>query len=126
LFTETAFDLRVLPTGGSVVLYLDEVSGDFLLNDNAWVVSMTVSDYTGSKTETLTGDAVLSRATEKITITVDYSDILAVLGPREPGSYDIYCTRPSLANPAVDEVINLLTANVSIQLGTRVEPIYTL
>jgi hypothetical protein len=126
LFTETAFDLRVLPTGGSVVLYLDEVSGDFLLNDNAWVVSMTVSDYTGSKTETLTGDAVLSRATEKITITVDYSDILAVLGPREPGSYDIYCTRPSLANPAVDEVINLLTANASIQLGTRVEPIYTL
>jgi hypothetical protein len=126
LFTETAFDLRVLPTGGSVVLYLDEVSGDFLLNDNAWVVSMTVSDYTGSKTETFTGAAVLSRATEKITITVDYSDILAVLGPREPGSYDIYCTRPSLANPAVDEVINLLTANVSIQLGTRVEPIYTL
>jgi hypothetical protein len=126
LFTETAFDLRVLPTGGSVVLYLDEVSGDFLLNDNAWVVSMTVSDYTGSKTETFTGAAVLNRGTEKITVTVDYSDILAVLGPREPGSYDIYCTRPSLANPAVDEVINLLTANVSIQLGTRVEPIYTL
>lgn len=126
LFTETAFDLRVLPTGGSVVLYLDEVSGDFLLNDNAWVVSMTVSDYTGSKTETFTGAAVLNRGTEKITVTVDYSDILAVLGPREPGLYDIYCTRPSLANPAVDEVINLLTANASIQLGTRVEPIYTL
>ena len=126
LFTETAFDLRVLPTGGSVVLYLDEVSGDFLLNDNAWVVSMTVSDYTGSKTETFTGAAVLNRGTEKITVTVNYSDILAVLGPREPGVYDIYCTRPSLANPAVDEVINLLTANVSIQLGTRVEPIYTL
>ena len=126
LFTETAFDLRVLPTGGSVVLYLDEVSGDFLLNDNAWVVSMTVSDYTGSKTETFTGAAVLNRGTEKITVTVNYSDILAVLGPREPGVYDIYCTRPSLANPAVDEVINLLTANASIQLGTRVEPIYTL
>ena len=126
LYTETAFDLRVLPTGGSVVLYLDEVSGDFLLNDNAWVVSMTVSDYTGSKTETFTGAAVLNRGTEKITITVNYSDILAVLGPREPGVYDIYCTRPSLGNPAVNEVINLLTANASIQLGTRVEPIYTL
>jgi hypothetical protein len=126
LFTETAFDLKVLPTGGEVVLYLDEISGDFLLDDNAWEVSLTVSDYTGSKTETLTGDAVLNRATEKITITVDYSDILAILGPREPGSYDIYCTRPSLGNPEVDEVINLLTANVSFQLGTRVEPIYTL
>jgi hypothetical protein len=31
-----------------------------------------------------------------------------------------------LGNPAVDEVINLLTANVSFELYTRVEPIYTL
>lgn len=126
LFTETAFDLKVLPTGGSVVIYLDEVSGDFLLNDNAWTVSMTVSDYTDTKTQTLTGAAVLNRATQKITLTVTYAQILEIIGPREPGQYDIYCTRPSLGNPAVDEVINLLTANVSIQLGTRVEPIYTL
>ena len=126
LFTETAFDLKVLPTGGEVVLYLDEIGGDFLLDDNAWEVSMTVSDYTNSKTQTLTGAAELNRGTEKITLTVDYDDILAILGPREPGQYDIYCTRPSLGNPAVDEVINLLTANISFQLGTRVEPIYTL
>jgi len=126
LFTETAYDLKVLPTGGSVVLYLDEVSGDFLVNDNAWTVSMTVSDYTSSKTQTLSGAAVLNRATEKITLTVAYSNILSILGAREPGSYDIYCTRPSLGNPAVDEVINLLTANISIQLATRVDPIYTL
>lgn len=126
LFTETAYDLKVLPTGGSVVLYLDEVSGDFLVNDNAWTVSMTVSDYTSSKTQTLSGAAVLNRATQKITLTVAYSNILSILGAREPGSYDIYCTRPSLGNPAVDEVINLLTANISIQLATRVDPIYTL
>lgn len=126
LFTETAFDLRVLPTGGEVVLYLDEIGGDFLLEDNAWEVSMTVSDYTNSKTQTLADAADLNRGTEKITLTVDYDDILAILGPREPGQYDIYCTRPSLGNPAVDEVINLLTANISFQLGTRVEPIYTL
>ena len=97
-----------------------------MLDDNAWEVSMTVSDYTNSKTQTLTGAADLNRGTEKITLTVDYDDILAILGPREPGQYDIYCTRPSLGNPAVDEVINLLTANISFQLGTRVEPIYTL
>ena len=126
LFTESAFDLKVLSTGGQVVLYLDEINGDFLLNDNAWTVYMTVSNYTASTTQTLSGDAVLNRGTEKITLTVDYDDILAILGPREPGSYDIYCVRPSQANPNVDEVVNLLTANVSFQLGTRVEPIYTL
>jgi hypothetical protein len=126
LFTETAFDLKVLPTGGSVVLYLDEVSGDFLLNDNAWTVSLTVSDYTGAKTEVLSTAAVLNRGTQKITLTVTYQQILNILGPREPGSYDLYCRRPSLGNPNVDEVVNLLTGNVSFQLATRVEPIYTL
>jgi hypothetical protein len=125
LFTETAFDLKVLPTGGDTEIFLDEVSGDFLLNDNAWVVSLTVSDYTDSKTVSVPGGATLNRATGKIALSVDYSDILAILGPREPGSFDIYCTRPSLGNPAVDEVINLLTANISIQLGTRTETIYT-
>ena len=125
LFTETAFDLKVLPTGGDTEIFLDEVSGDFLLDDNAWQVSLTVSDYTDSKTVTISGGATLNRATGKIALSVDYSDILAILGPREPGSFDIYCTRPSLGNPAVDEVINLLTANISIQLGTRTETIYT-
>lgn len=126
LFTETAFDLKVLPTGGSVVIYLDEVSGDFLINDNAWTVSLTVSDYTGTKTQVLSTAAVLNRATQKITLNVTYEQILNILGPREPGSYDIYCRRPSLGNPSVDEVVNLLTGNVSFQLATRVEPIYTL
>lgn len=126
LLTETAFDLKVLPTGGSVIIYLDEVSGDFLLNDNAWQVSLTVSDYTSAKNQVIANAAVLSRATNRITLTVTYSDILSILGLREPGSYDIYCTRPSLGNPAVNEVINLLTANVSIQLATNTNIIYTL
>lgn len=126
LFTESAFDLKVLPTGGSVVLYYDETNGEFLLNDNAWVVSMTVSDYTNTKTVTLQGAAVKSNANQKITVTVTYQQILDIIGPREPGSFDIYCTRPSLGNPNINEVINLVTANVSIQLSNRVEPIYTL
>jgi len=126
LFTPTAFDLKVLPTGGSTILYLDEVAGDFLLTDEAWTVSMTVSDYTESKTVDFVGAAVLSRVNEQITLTVSYQDVYNVLGIRDPGTYDIYCTRPSLGNPEIDEVINLLSANISIQLATRVEPIYTL
>jgi hypothetical protein len=36
---------------------------------------------------------------------------------------DLYASRPSLGNPAVDEVINLLTGNVIYQLGDRSTPI---
>jgi hypothetical protein len=125
LYTESASDLKVLPQGGTNVIYLNEVSGDFLLNDSAWVVSLRVSDYTNSKNAYITNGATLDRVNHTITLSATYQDILNIIGPREPGSIDIYCTRPSLGNPAVDEVIDLLTANVSIQLGTRTEAIYT-
>lgn len=125
LYSATAFDLRVLPTGGTVTLYLNEINSEFLVDDLAWTVSITVSDYTGAKSAELAGAAVLDRTEETITITVDYKDILDVIGPREPGIYDLYCTRPSIPNPAVNEIVNPLTANVSLQLGTLINPIYT-
>ena len=89
-------------------------------------MSLTVSDHSYAKSEDLENSISLSRPNGTITISPTYSQILDIIGPREPGVYDIYCTRPSLGNPAVDEVINLLTANVSFELYTRVEPIYTL
>jgi len=124
--TETPYDLKVLTSGGSLVLYLNEINGEFLEDDASWEVSLTVSDHSYTKSEDLENSISLSRPNGTITISPTYSQILDIIGPREPGVYDIYCTRPSLANPAVDEVINLLTANVSFELYTRVEPIYTL
>lgn len=126
LLTESAFDLRVLPTGGSTVLYLDEVNGEFLLDDSSWALSMTVSDYTGTKTVNFENAITLNTETEQIALSVSYEDVYNVLGIRDPGTYEIYCTRPSLSNPEVDEVVTLISANISIQLATRVEPIYTL
>jgi hypothetical protein len=116
----------VLTSGSSLVLYLNEINGEFLEDDASWEVSLTVSDHSYTKSEDLENSISLSRVNGTITISPTYSQILDIIGPREPGVYDIYCTRPSLANPAVDEVINLLTANVSFELYTRVEPIYTL
>lgn len=126
LLTESAFDLRVLPTGGTTALYLDEIGGTFLLDDDSWVLSMTVSDYTGTKTVTLEDTVSLDTENEQLLLSVTYQDVYNVLGIRDPGTYDIYCTRPSLANPEINEVVTLISANILIQLATRVEPIYTL
>ena len=125
LLTESTFDLRVLPTGGSNVLYLDELNGEFLLDDDSWSLSMTVSDYTGTKTVNFEDAVTLDTDTEQITLSVPYDDVYSVLGIRDPGTYEIYCTRPSLDNPEVNEVVTLISANILIQLATRVEPIYT-
>ena len=123
VFELSAFDLYFNTEGGSNVYYLNEFGGDFLLNDSAWEVYAVISSYNNSKTLTLEGAADLDRTEETIRLSASYSDLLSVLGPRDPGILDLYATRPSLGNPAVNEVIHMLTSNVVYQLGDRVTPI---
>lgn len=123
LMTESIYDLVVLPAGGTLTIPLSEIGGTFLTTEPEWVLTLVMSDYTGAKSATLTGAAV--RNGTDLELTVTYAEALAVLGMIEPGSYDIYCTRPDQGNPLIDEVVNLLSANLRIQLSTRITPIYT-
>jgi len=119
------FDLYITPEGGAVLLYLNEIGGDFLLDDSSWVLSVMVSDWANDKTVEVPQSADLDRVDGTIRISASYEDILAILGPKNPGVLDLYATRPSLSNPEVDEVVNLVSSNVIYQLGERVLPIYT-
>lgn len=121
----SSFDLYITPEGGAVLLYLDEVGGDFLLDDSSWTLSVLVSDWSNDKTVELAGAADLDTVEGTIRVSASYQDILNILGPRNPGVMDIYATRPSLGNPEIDEIINLISSNVIYQLGERVLPIYT-
>jgi len=125
LLPATASDLQVFPTGGSLTLYFDEIGGDFLLTQNTWTIFMSVSDYTEAKTAVIANAVTLDVGAELISVYAPYQDVYDVLGIRDPGTYEIYCTRPSPANSAVEEVVTILSANISISLATRVEPIYT-
>lgn len=122
-FELSSFDLYFNGDGGTQVYYLNEIGGDFLTADNSWDVYVVVSNYTNTATETFETAAQLDTVEETIRVSLTYPQILGVLGPRDPGTIDIYASRPSLGNPAVDEVINLLTGNVIYQLGDRVSPI---
>lgn len=122
-FELSAYDLYVGADGGVQIYYVDEFGGDFLAGDSAWTVYAVVSNYTNSVSETLDGAATYDSVDGTIRVSATYEDILAVLGPRDPGTIDLYASRPSLGNPEVDEVINLLTGNVIYQLGERVKPI---
>jgi len=122
-FELSSFDLYFNGDGGTQVYYLNEIGGDFLTADNSWDVYVVVSNYTNTATETFETAAQLDTVEETIRVSLTYPQILGVLGPRDPGTIDLYASRPSLGNPAVDEVINLLTGNVIYQLGDRVSPI---
>lgn len=122
-FELSSFDLYFNGDGGTQVYYLNEIGGAFLTTDNSWDVYAVVSNYTNTVTETFETAAQLDTVEETIRVSLTYPQILGVLGPRDPGTIDLYASRPSLGNPAVDEVINLLTGNVIYQLGDRVSPI---
>jgi hypothetical protein len=82
-----------------------------------------VSNNKNTINETLSSSATLDPIEGTIRLSASYSELLAILGPRDPGTLDLYASRPSLGNPEVDEVINLLTSNVIYQLGDRARPI---
>jgi hypothetical protein len=116
-FELSAFDLYVTSTGGTQVYYLNEFGGDFLMDDESWNVYAVMSNFNNTVTKTLENAAVLDSVEGTIRLSASYADILSGLGPRDPGTVDLYASRPSLGNPEVDEVINLLTGNVIYQLG---------
>lgn len=122
-FELSALDLYFNQNGGSVVYYTNELGADFLSDDASWGLSVVVSNFTNTTSKTLINAGVYDSTDGIIRLSASYSDLLSVLGPRDPGTLDIFATRPSLGNPEVDEIINILTSNVIYQLGDRVTPI---
>lgn len=120
-------DLYISANGGSVLSYLTDISAEFLLLDPAWVISATISDLSDTRVATVGTDPVLYTVNpnESITVTASYSEVLAILGPRDPGVLDIYATRPSIGNPLVDEVVNISSSNIIYRFGSPVTPVYT-
>lgn len=123
-----AFELSVLDLyfnqdGGVNIYYTNELGADFLADDSAWQLSVVVSNWTNTASKTLENAAIYDNVDGTIRLSASYSDLLSILGPRDPGTLDIFATRPSLGNPEIDEVINILTSNVIYQLGDRIKPI---
>lgn len=125
-FELSAFDLYVTGDGGVNVYYLSEFGGDFLADDSSWTVYAVLSNYYNAASQRFDEAVQLDSTEGTIRLSLDYSDIKAILGPRDPGTVDIYASRPSLGNPEVEEIINLLTGNVIYQLGGGERPPITI
>lgn len=122
-FELSAFDLYYSTDGGTTVYYLSEFGGDFLATDPSWSLKAVLSNYDGSVTQTFEDSADLNADEGTVVLGLTYQEILPVLGPRDPGTVDLYASRPGLVDPGVEEVINLVTGNVIYQPGDRVTPV---
>jgi hypothetical protein len=126
VFQLSAFDLYYSERGGSTLYYLDELGAGFLSDEQEWTVSAVVSNYDGTVNATLPASSVtLDRADGSILVSSDYRTLEGVTGPRDPGTIDLYASRPSLEDPSVEEVVNLVTANLICELGRNPLPIGT-
>lgn len=123
--TPSSFDLYVRPEGGAVVIYLSEINAQFLTNDASWVLSAMISDWSNSKSQIIQNSVVLDSTLQTLRISCSYQTALSILGSRDPGVLDVYATRPSIGNPSVNEVINILSSNISLQLGDKIISIRT-
>jgi len=122
-FQLSALDLYFNQEGGTNIYYTNELGADFLADDSAWVLSAVFSNWANTITKTFANAAIYDSVEGTIRLNASYANLLSVLGPRDPGTIDLYATRPSLGNPAVDEIINILTSNIIYQLGDRSKPI---
>jgi hypothetical protein len=125
LYQLSDFDLYVTADGASNIYYFSEINADFLDGDNSWNIQIDFSDINSNTTSTIPNAAAVDRSENTIRVSATYSQVLNVLGPRDPGILDMYAVRPSLANPDVDEIVHILSSNIIMQLGERTIPIYT-
>jgi hypothetical protein len=116
-------DLFVRPTGGSVTLTRSIVDPANMFGDLSWTPHVEISSWNDEVSADLAAPIELTSTTAKITAT--YDETFAVLGKYDPGLYTVYFTKPTPGNPDVLQVSTLFSANIFIQLGEIVAPIYT-
>ena len=101
---------------GTVTMTLASLDAGFLLSEPDWVTSIAIRNWSQTKSATLgaTYAVVTDAATDTITLTIPYANAIGTLGMADPGSYDLYATRPDLENPEIDEVVLITSANLKI------------
>jgi len=125
LYPLSAFDLYSTADGASNLYYFSEINADFIDGSNDWTIQIDFSDISSNITTTIPNAAAIDRVENTIRVSATYKQVLDAIGPRDPGILDMYAVRPSLANPAVSEIVPLISSNIIMQLGERTIPIYT-
>lgn len=74
-----------------------------------------------------TGTATVTNETrDSITLTVSYNDAYAYVGFVDPGTWDLYASRPDPLNEGETETVYIASGNLALRLGNEVVPTYTL
>jgi len=103
---------------GVITIPLSYLSAAYLVSEPNWVPSIVVRNWSQTKFSTLpTNYAVVTdAAVDTITLTVPYANAISIIGMVDPGTYDLYATRPDLITPSINEVRLISSGNLKITL----------
>ena len=102
-------DFRVAKTGSTTLtIPLADIDAEFLYSEVGWVPELDIHSYDGTRTITLTGDAIDVTSTS-VVLTVSYAQAHSVLKLADPGTWDLQATRQ-------DVTTNVATGNLVIDL----------
>lgn len=122
-FVLSSYDMYYDSSGARNVFYTNELNADFLLNDSSWTVYPVIYSYDNSRQKTLSSAAHLDDSDGTIRVSLEYSDIIETVGSRDPGTFDLYASRPSLGNPEIEEIVNLTVGNIIFKADGRLKEI---
>lgn len=111
-------DIEVRTTGGTVTVPLEYIAAEFLIEEGDWVPNLIIRNYGQTKQLDLDQGAVsIDEAAYDITFNVSYSNALGTLGMIDPGTYDLYASRPSVETPGTTETVLICSGNIRFQLA---------
>jgi hypothetical protein len=102
---------------GSFTADLIDLGAEFLITEEGWTTQATIYNYGENKSLTLDGAVAIDEEAETLTLTVGYTDAVRTLGNVDPGTWEIYASRPDPMDPEITETIFVASANLTIQMA---------
>jgi hypothetical protein len=111
-------DIAVTAAGGTTTVGLEYIAAEFLIEEGDWVPNLIIRNYGQTKQLDLDQGAVsIDEAAYDITFNVSYANALSTLGMVDPGTYDLYASRPSVETPGTTETVLICSGNIGFQLA---------
>jgi hypothetical protein len=103
---------------GTITVPSGYMNAEFLIDDGNWVPTVTIRSYGGGKSLELDQGAVsLNDQDDTVTVNVTYADALTILGMVDPGTWDLYASRPSVSAPGGTETVYIASGNLQISMA---------
>ena len=113
---------------GSVEITYDYINAWWLLDGTGWVPKITINDWSNTKSRDLgEGSVLLLEEENAVQVNVQYEDALAIIGIVDPGTWDMYASRPSIEYEGQIETVYVASGNLRIRMSTpQLNPIVTI